>query len=970
MSRKYFFLLLSLLLFLTGRAQHIIKALPGDNISITIEILSSHLQWQQSSDGLTWTDAAGKTQATGNFVVSVFPSFFRGSVVEPNCEIRYSDTVKVEQIVLPEVSTNAAAGITSTSVITGGTIVSNGGSAIIEKGVVYGTASAPTLSNSEISKGNGNEPFIAAIESLTPSTVYHVRAFATNIAGTAYGQQIQFITSVVEEDVSLATVTTSTLTSINTSSATSGGNVTSDGGGSVTSRGIVFSTSSAPTLANNFVSSGTGVGSYASVMTGLASSTQYFVRAYASNNAGTAYGNQQSFTTSAAVALPGLSAVVISNLTKNSVSLSTTLTPAGNISAKGFVLGTNPAPTLANSQVVAGSGESTLTANVAGLASGIVYYVRAYSTNEAGTAYGAEVNFRTLDSNVILMFVPHEQTYYSEFIVMKKALEASGYTVEVRSSATGNSSTYMSPTGTTISATAATLPGGSHMQFTQQFQNLFGTAWDESLDSYPASLAVAGKIQDVVDMGAFRAMVVVGGLGALQYRVDGSYSEQGTATALEVEQAALKLNALALNALATGKPVMAQCHSASLPVFWRIPGTSGAGAESLGYSLLKGQPATGFPEPETPTTLQPFQVIHRATNITDGDRITIASPHASFEDNGLGDFKIITTRDWYPQTVAHAARTLLNILESYPTKQQITSAKTVLILHGGAINSLNCSAANRANDIPCNYSNAPADLPADYTDLQALLAVSPSDAYTFTVSQANIVSGSFPTDQQTILNYLNEFDVVIFFKHWSTGITPALLNAIVSYADNGGGVLALHHGLYNDLEGSQNKDGMINALFGAESAPWASLAEANRTTYRMFSTNYGHFISTYGLSLAPANFSRETPAPWSTTSLSSKANASFSYYHNFQLYDELYNNMAFKPGVIFGRNINEVTPMFSNDQSPSAQSHTSGFIKLFNQNGSDVGRVAYFQAGERKESLNQSHAFGQVVRNAIVWLSN
>lgn len=95
----------------------------------------------------------------------------------------------------------------------------------------------------------------------------------------------------------LPTVTTSVPGSITTSGASAGGNVTDDGGADVTERGVCWSTSKNPTTANSKKTSGTGKGSFSASMSGLAENTVYFVRAYAKNSKGTAYGNEYSFTT-------------------------------------------------------------------------------------------------------------------------------------------------------------------------------------------------------------------------------------------------------------------------------------------------------------------------------------------------------------------------------------------------------------------------------------------------------------------------------------------------------------------------------------------------------------------------------------------------------------------------------------------------------------------------------------------------
>ena len=94
-----------------------------------------------------------------------------------------------------------------------------------------------------------------------------------------------------------ATVTTSEVTEITSGSAICGGNVTADGGAEVTARGICWSTSSNPTIEDNKTEDGSGMGSFTSQIPNLVPNTQYYVRAYATNVAGTSYGDELSFTT-------------------------------------------------------------------------------------------------------------------------------------------------------------------------------------------------------------------------------------------------------------------------------------------------------------------------------------------------------------------------------------------------------------------------------------------------------------------------------------------------------------------------------------------------------------------------------------------------------------------------------------------------------------------------------------------------
>ncbi len=108
-------------------------------------------------------------------------------------------------------------------------------------------------------------------------------------------QRQPYITTV--NVVAAPTVTTVAISNIDKTTATGSGNVTADGGATVTARGICWSTSQNPTISGSHTTDGTGTGTFTSSMTGLEPNTTYYVRAYATNSAGTAYGDQVSFTT-------------------------------------------------------------------------------------------------------------------------------------------------------------------------------------------------------------------------------------------------------------------------------------------------------------------------------------------------------------------------------------------------------------------------------------------------------------------------------------------------------------------------------------------------------------------------------------------------------------------------------------------------------------------------------------------------
>ena len=127
------------------------------------------------------------------------------------------------------------------------------------------------------------------------------------INGTEYASQTIRKNQIVSEvfllnfntttPAGLATVTTDTITDIHSTTATCGGNVVNDGGYGVIERGICWSTTPNPVFNDNHISNGDGLGAYTCQLTNLSESTTYYVRAYATNSVGIAYGEQRSFTT-------------------------------------------------------------------------------------------------------------------------------------------------------------------------------------------------------------------------------------------------------------------------------------------------------------------------------------------------------------------------------------------------------------------------------------------------------------------------------------------------------------------------------------------------------------------------------------------------------------------------------------------------------------------------------------------------
>jgi len=95
---------------------------------------------------------------------------------------------------LPTVTTSVPSATSTTTGTGGGNVTSDGGSAVTARGICWGTAANPTISNSHTANGTGTGIFTSNMTSLAVNTTYHVRAYATNGAGTSYGADLIFTT--------------------------------------------------------------------------------------------------------------------------------------------------------------------------------------------------------------------------------------------------------------------------------------------------------------------------------------------------------------------------------------------------------------------------------------------------------------------------------------------------------------------------------------------------------------------------------------------------------------------------------------------------------------------------------------------------------------------------------------------------------------------------------------------------------
>ena len=348
------------------------------------------------------------TNESGNFSLKVKVGDIDGSyyvlVGDSSCSTKKVDlsgfgqtqvdlgTIEIEGPGLPSVTTAPITDISDDKANCGGNVTSEGRSTVSARGVCWSKTEYPTTSDSHTINGSGTGEFKSQITGLEAGATYYVRAYATNRIGTAYGEQ-----RVMSSLTGLPQVTTDTISSISATSAVCGGEVAANSGHAITARGICWSDKTAtPTTNNDHTEEVATVGHFTSMMIGLERNTTYYVRAYAVNEKGSNYGDTRIFTT-----LSGLPTIITSEVIDIKT---TTALGGGNVTSNGGYVITargvcwssvSSTPTTEDSHTNEVADNGVFSSLMTDLEANATYYVRAYATNEVGTAYGESVIFKT-----------------------------------------------------------------------------------------------------------------------------------------------------------------------------------------------------------------------------------------------------------------------------------------------------------------------------------------------------------------------------------------------------------------------------------------------------------------------------------------------------------------------------------------------------------------------------------------------
>ena len=291
--------------------------------------------------------------------------------------------------------------VRSTSATFNGEIITDGTPKYTERGFVYAEESKPTIDNciAQLTCPLTDEKaYSISVSSLIEGITYYVRAYAVQAGKTVYSSnEVSFVAT----GNALAKVVTKPVSKIIRAEgkATLLGEITDVGDPAYTERGFVYSTTPTPSTATGtkIQVAGNTIGEYSDIASSLLVGKIYYVRAYAINKVGVAYGEEQ--VADLTPLPPTVQTNEVSAISPDAASatFNATITDTGDpiYTERGFVYSKSQTPTTGNATkvTVSGTDEGNYSKTETGLDVNCMYYVRAFVIYSGGTVYGEEKSF-------------------------------------------------------------------------------------------------------------------------------------------------------------------------------------------------------------------------------------------------------------------------------------------------------------------------------------------------------------------------------------------------------------------------------------------------------------------------------------------------------------------------------------------------------------------------------------------------
>ena len=295
---------------------------------------------------------------------------------------------------LPIVSTKPITSITNRTAASGGIILNDGGSDIIAKGICWSNNPNPTILNSNFTtEGVGIDSFVSFLTGLGPNASYYARAYVTSGSGTSYGNELFFQTNTNAPSLN-PTFSAFNISEIGSHTVSFSALLSSEIN-HISSRGFCWSFLPNPTILNSHVEVGKGVGSFAIKESGfIGGGTRYYARPFAVNSYGVFYGEEKIFFTQ--FDIPTLQLSSLKDFGLSAFAYINIADSGGKtVTQRGIVYSTTENPTTLNDKILSGTGIGEFSITVTGLTQKTTYYVRAFASNEVGTAYSNQIKLTT-----------------------------------------------------------------------------------------------------------------------------------------------------------------------------------------------------------------------------------------------------------------------------------------------------------------------------------------------------------------------------------------------------------------------------------------------------------------------------------------------------------------------------------------------------------------------------------------------
>ena len=271
-------------------------------------------------------------------------------------------------------------------------VIEDGGATISSRGFCFSKTPKPTTNSSKTIVAGTTGTMSTQLTGLSSDCDYYVRAFATTEFGTVYTEDV-----IIHTIAGIASLGSSYVDEVNPTTLVFHSSLTSLGGTTVNNLGVCYSTTKSPTISENVINvPDIALGDFAITVSNIEQATTYYLRAFATTQYGTSYGEEITVTTPYNPTVLG--SVIVSDVLVKWATLSGSVVSDGgiDITERGFCIGTSANPQNSTIIIPVTGTVGSFSTTAKRLNPNTNYYVFAYAKNRVGTFYSSPASFKTI----------------------------------------------------------------------------------------------------------------------------------------------------------------------------------------------------------------------------------------------------------------------------------------------------------------------------------------------------------------------------------------------------------------------------------------------------------------------------------------------------------------------------------------------------------------------------------------------